>query len=467
MNIRQRISKSNSKNTPYLTDELSCGNFKNEKQENHQSGFKLGGNSEHVNNGMKELRIRLGNIDSQIGDILARTLDGQEVSKDAAVILFQSKGFELDALVATADMIREMSVGNKASFVITRNINFTNVCYMGCKFCGFAKRKEDHGAELLSMDEIADRAHEAWERGATEVCIQGGLHPDIDGNHYRNILSAIKKRVPQIHIHAFSPFEIWFGARKSRVSVAEFIQDLMDHGLDSMPGTAAEILDVQVRQQLTKDKLTTEQWIEIITTAHQLGLPTTATIMYGHIDEPRHWAEHIALIRDIQKKTGGFSEFVPLGFVHYESPLFVNQKENDMVVRPGPTLEENIRMHAISRLMLNGWINNIQASWVKLGPVYAQQMLQSGANDLGGTLMNESISRSSGGKHGQEIVPADMVKMISEAGRTAIRRNTLYKELEVFPVVQTETMGLSQECEISGLTSQSGQLIASTGGYTA
>lgn len=367
-------------------------------------------------------------IDSAIAALLQSVISGEELSEADAVTLFQVEGAELDALVATADYLRQQTVGNQASFVITRNINFTNVCYMGCKFCGFAKRKNDPQSELLSLDEIADRAEEAWQRGATEVCIQGGLHPDIDGSHYRNILMAIKQRVPQMHIHAFSPFEIWFGALKSKMSVAEFIQDLIDHGLDSMPGTAAEILDVEIRQQLTRDKLTTEQWVEIITTAHQLGLPTTATIMYGHIDEPHHWAAHIGKLREIQKQTGGFTEFVPLGFVHYESPLYVEGSN----VRPGPTANENIRMHAVARLMLHGWIDNIQASWVKLGPAYAQQMLRSGANDLGGTLMNESISRAAGGKNGQEIVPEDMVRMIQQAGRQAVRRNTLYQTVERF-----------------------------------
>lgn len=367
-------------------------------------------------------------IDSAIAALLQSVISGEELSEADAVTLFQVEGAELDALVATADYLRQQTVGNQASFVITRNINFTNVCYMGCKFCGFAKRKNDPQSELLSLDEIADRAEEAWQRGATEVCIQGGLHPDIDGSHYRNILMAIKQRVPQMHIHAFSPFEIWFGALKSKISVAEFIQDLIDHGLDSMPGTAAEILDVEIRQQLTRDKLTTEQWVEIITTAHQLGLPTTATIMYGHIDEPQHWAAHIGKLREIQKQTGGFTEFVPLGFVHYESPLYVEGSN----VRPGPTANENIRMHAVARLMLHGWIDNIQASWVKLGPAYAQQMLRSGANDLGGTLMNESISRAAGGKNGQEIVPEDMVRMIQQAGRQAVRRNTLYQTVERF-----------------------------------
>lgn len=383
------------------------------------------------------IHARLAQINLQVRHILTRALDGEEISEAEAVVLFNTQGPELEALIATADLVRQQAVGDRGSFVITRNINFTNVCYMGCKFCGFAKRKDDADAELLPLEEIARRAQEAWDRGASEVCIQGGLHPNIDGSHYRNILKAIKQQVPDMHIHAFSPFEIWFGAHKSKVTTAEFIQDLIDHGLGSMPGTAAEILDVEIRKQLTKDKLTTEQWVDIITTAHELGLPTTSTIMYGHIDEPRHWAAHIALLRDIQKRTGGFTEFVPLGFVHYESPLFTEQTRNQMRVRPGPTADENVRMHAVSRLMLNGWIDNIQASWVKLGPDYARQMLRAGANDLGGTLMNESISRSSGGKHGQEIVPDDMVRMIRQAGLTPYRRGTLYQTLETFDSVDT------------------------------
>ncbi|RTE67088.1 7,8-didemethyl-8-hydroxy-5-deazariboflavin synthase subunit CofH [Amphritea opalescens] len=382
----------------------------------------------------QKLLAQLDGINVRIRDILVSVIEGTELSEPDAVTLFGATGVELDGLIATADYLRQQTVGNQASFVITRNINFTNVCYMGCKFCGFAKRKDEATAELLSFEEVADRAEEAWARGATEVCIQGGLHPDIEGSHYREILKAIKLRVPAMHIHAFSPFEIWFGALKSKMSIAEFIQDLIDHGLGSMPGTAAEILDVEIRQQLTRDKLTTEQWIEIITTAHQLGLPTTATIMYGHIDSPEHWASHIGKIRTIQKKTGGFTEFVPLGFIHYESPLYMNIPN----VRPGPTVDENIRMHAVSRLMLHGWVDNIQASWVKLGPEYAQQMLQAGANDLGGTLMNESISRAAGGKNEQEILPEDMIRMISGAGRDPVRRNTLYSVVETFARQPTE-----------------------------
>ena len=260
--------------------------------------------------------LDLSKVSTPVADILQRALAGIEISEQEGTQLFQSTSHDVSAIAKCADLIRQKAVGNKASFVITRNINFTNICYMGCKFCGFSKSKNAADAELLSMQEIAMRAQQAWDKGATEVCIQGGLHPDLPSDYYRNLLIAIKKQVPQMHIHAFSPFEIFFGAQNSGMSYAEFIQDLIDHGLGSMPGTAAEILDVEIRKQLTRDKLTTEQWVEIISTAHSLGLSTTATIMYGHIDAPHHWSAHIALIREMQKKHGGFTEFVPLGFVH-------------------------------------------------------------------------------------------------------------------------------------------------------
>jgi FO synthase len=400
--------------------------------------------------------LDLSKVSTPVADILQRALAGIEISEQEGTQLFQSTGHDVSAIAKCADLIRQKAVGNKASFVITRNINFTNICYMGCKFCGFSKSKNAADAELLSMQEIAMRAQQAWDKGATEVCIQGGLHPDLPSDYYRNLLIAIKKQVPQMHIHAFSPFEIFFGAQNSGMSYAEFIQDLIDHGLGSMPGTAAEILDVEIRKQLTRDKLTTEQWVEIISTAHSLGLSTTATIMYGHIDAPHHWSAHIALIREMQKKHGGFTEFVPLGFVHYESPLYTDRKKLKLNVRPGPSANENLLMHAVSRIMLNGWIDNIQASWVKLGPQYAIQMLRSGANDLGGTLMNESITRSSGGVHGEEIVPEDMVRMIENSGLTPFRRNTLYDALQHFPkathpqliaTCHSNTTGLEQETE--------------------
>ncbi|MGM0782745.1 MAG: 5-amino-6-(D-ribitylamino)uracil--L-tyrosine 4-hydroxyphenyl transferase CofH [Pseudomonadota bacterium] len=360
--------------------------------------------------------------------MLESVLAGRELSETDAVHLFQVEDADLDALTATADEIRRRRVGDDATFVITRNINYTNVCYMGCRFCNFAKRKDDPEAEFFDLDEIVRRAQEAWDRGATEVCIQGGLHPNVPGHFYRDMLKAIKRVLPDMHIHAFSPFEIWFGAHKSRLSYRDFIRDLVDNGLGSMPGTAAEILDTEVRKQLTRDKLTTDQWVEIISTAHEEGLSTTSTIMYGHIDGPEHWAAHIALLRDIQKRTGGFTEFVPLGFVHYKTALFLEHEG----VRPGPTRLEHIRMHAVARLMLDGWIDNIQASWVKLGPELARQMLAAGVNDLGGTLMNESISRAAGGQHGQEMLPEEMADMIREMGRRPVRRNTLYQTVETF-----------------------------------
>ncbi|MDN3557160.1 5-amino-6-(D-ribitylamino)uracil--L-tyrosine 4-hydroxyphenyl transferase CofH [Halomonas maura] len=366
-------------------------------------------------------------VTAPIRGILEGVLGGQELSEADAIRLFGVEGAELDALTATADRLREQRVGDAATFVITRNINYTNVCYMGCRFCNFAKRKDDADAEFFDLKEITRRAQEAWDRGATEVCIQGGLHPDIPGHFYRDMLKAIKGALPDMHIHAFSPFEIWFGARKSRLGYDDFIRDLVDHGLGSMPGTAAEILDSEIRQQLTRDKLTTAEWVEIIKTAHRQGLPTTSTIMYGHIDGPEHWAAHLALLREIQKETGGFTEFVPLGFVHYKTPLFLEHEG----VRPGPSRLEHIRMHAVARLMLNGWIDNIQASWVKLGPDLAREMLAAGVNDLGGTLMNESISRAAGGDHGQEMLPDDLARMIRRMGRQPVRRNTLYRHLEV------------------------------------
>lgn len=371
----------------------------------------------------------------EVRRILRKSLCGSELTQEEAVHLFNTSGVEYNALLATADRVRQLRCGDTGSFVITRNINFTNVCYMGCSFCNFSVAKEDATAEFISFDEIADRAEEAWQRGATEVCVQGGLHPDIDKDFYRNVLIAIKKRVPDIHIHAFSPFEIWYGAKKARMSADDFLRDLKAHGLGSMPGTAAEILAPEVRKKLTKDKLKTDEWVRIIKAAHKAGVPTTSTIMYGHVDGPSDWAFHLDLLRSIQKETGGFTEFVPLGFIHYETPLY---KENPDTVRTGPTRAEHFKMHAVARLMLQGQIDNIQASWVKMGPDTAAQMLRAGANDLGGTLMNESISRAAGGQHGQEVMPEDMVANIHQAGLHAVQRSTLYATVEDYgqPVAQ-------------------------------
>ncbi|QDI74320.1 MULTISPECIES: 5-amino-6-(D-ribitylamino)uracil--L-tyrosine 4-hydroxyphenyl transferase CofH [Leisingera] len=361
--------------------------------------------------------------------ILEMALEGGEVSEAEGIELFRATGADAEAVYAVADTLRRRANGERVSFVVNRNINFTNICYMGCRFCGFAKRSEDKDAEWLEPAQIVERAQEAWDRGATEVCIQGGLHPKMEGTYYRDIVRALKAALPDMHIHAFSPFEIWYGASKTKMSYRDFLADLKEAGLGSMPGTAAEILDTEVRMQLTKNKLSAEKWVEIIRAAHEVGIPTTATIMYGHIDGPEHWAAHIRLLRDIQKDTGGFTELVPLSFVHTESPLW---SQNPDKVRPGPTALEVDLMHAVSRIMLHGWIDNIQVSWTKLGAARAQQMLSRGVNDLGGTLMNESISRSAGSDHGQEITARELAQIIRAAGRVPVRRNTIYEVREVY-----------------------------------
>ncbi|MBY6137781.1 5-amino-6-(D-ribitylamino)uracil--L-tyrosine 4-hydroxyphenyl transferase CofH [Nocardioides marinus] len=364
-----------------------------------------------------------------IRSILEMALEGGEVSEAEGVELFRTSGADAEAVYATADELRRRANGDQVSFVVNRNINFTNICYMGCRFCGFAKRSEDKDAEWLEPEQIVERAQQAWDRGATEVCIQGGLHPKMEGTYYRDIVRAIKAALPDMHIHAFSPFEIWYGASKTKMSYHDFLADLKEAGLGSMPGTAAEILDTEVRMQLTKNKLSAEKWVEIIRAAHEVGIPTTATIMYGHIDAPEHWAAHIRLLRDIQKDTGGFTELVPLSFVHTESPLWAKNPDK---VRPGPTALEVDLMHAVSRIMLHGWIDNIQVSWTKLGAARAQQMLSRGVNDLGGTLMNESISRAAGSAHGQEITARELAQIIHAAGRVPVRRNTIYEIRDIY-----------------------------------
>ncbi|MEM6636225.1 MAG: 5-amino-6-(D-ribitylamino)uracil--L-tyrosine 4-hydroxyphenyl transferase CofH [Pseudomonadota bacterium] len=369
-------------------------------------------------------------VSPSVRSILEKALaQGEEITEADAVVLFGASHSEKEALFLVADTLRQRANGDRVSFVVNRNINFTNVCYMGCRFCGFAKRSDAPGAEWLSLDEVAGRAEEAWQRGATEVCIQGGLHPKLPADYYTRIIAAVKDRVPGMHIHAFSPFEIWYGASKSRKSYRAFLSELKAAGLGSMPGTAAEILDTEVRRKLTKNKLSAEAWVDIIRTAHEVGIKTSATIMYGHVDGPRHWAAHIALLRDIQKQTGGFTELVPLSFVHTDSPLYTADPHN---VRPGPTNDEVDKMHAVARIMLAGWIDNIQVSWTKLGANRAQEMLRRGVNDLGGTLMNESISRAAGSKHGQEITAHEMVSLIRATGRVPVQRNTLYEVKETF-----------------------------------
>ena len=380
-----------------------------------------------------ELQNLLDAASRSVSQILTKALFGNEISEIEGALLFncrdKEKVTDRAAIFSVADILRQRSKGDYVTFVVNRNINFTNICYMGCRFCGFAKRKEDSGSEWLEPSQVVERAQQAWDRGGTEVCIQGGLHPKMEGNYYRELVLAIKAALPDMHIHAFSPFEVWYGAVKSKLSYRDFLSDLKDCGLGSMPGTAAEILDTEVRQKLTKNKLSADCWEEIIRTAHDVGIPSTATIMYGHVDEPKHWAAHIALLREIQKDTGGFTELVPLSFVHTDSPLFLN---NPNSVRPGPTDHEVDLMHSVSRIMLNGFIDNIQVSWTKLGAERARNMLSLGVNDLGGTLMNESISRSAGSKHGQEITAAELCEIIRSAGRIPVRRNTIYKTIDIY-----------------------------------
>ncbi|MDH3660803.1 MAG: 5-amino-6-(D-ribitylamino)uracil--L-tyrosine 4-hydroxyphenyl transferase CofH [Alphaproteobacteria bacterium] len=370
----------------------------------------------------------LGRASVEVARILERPFHGKEVAPADAVRLFAAQGADRNALFRAADALCRQSHGDRASFVVCRNINFTNICYMGCQFCGFAKRRDQEGAEVLELNEIVRRAREARDRGATEICIQGGLNPHLDWRRYQRMVEAIKAELPDLHIHAFSPFEIWYGAKQAKMAYRDYILDLKAAGLGSMPGTAAEILDVTIRKQLTRDKLSTDDWVTIVKAAHAVGVPSTATIMYGHIDGPEHWAAHLDLLRKIQKETGGFTELVPLGFVHQDSPLYHRRDD----VRAGPSEDESLKMHAVARVMLHGHIDNIQVSWVKLGHAMAVKMLQSGANDLGGTLMNESISRAAGATYGQEMTPSEMVALARAAGRVPFQRSTLYETLDVF-----------------------------------
>ena len=391
----------------------------------------------------KGLEDTLSNASMSTRLLLENCLKNQQPSLSDIEKLFLTEGKDKQVVLNIADHLRDKVNGNDVTFVVNRNINFTNVCYMGCKFCGFAKRANQLGAEWLSLDEVVRRAEEAWNRGATEVCIQGGLHPKIPGTYYREILMAIKKILPTMHIHAFSPFEIWYGAKKSRMSYADFLQDLKECGLGSMPGTAAEILDTKIRKKLTKNKLTTDQWIKIIKAAHHSGIPSTATIMYGHIDSPREWAIHLDILRRIQVETGGFTEFVPLSFVHYDSPLYL---ESPSLVRAGATENEIALMHAVARIVLHGLIDNIQVSWTKLGAEKARNLLSMGVNDLGGTLMNESISRAAGSKNGQEITETEMVEIIRSASKIPIKRDTLYRKLKTY---DSEVSGIGHEPLVS------------------
>jgi FO synthase len=357
--------------------------------------------------------------------ILTRTLKGAELTEDDLVALFAARGESFREVCTAADALREQTCGKRVSYVVNRNINYTNICSYRCTFCAFSKgRSHAHlrgRAYDLSLDEIERRCREAWTRGAVEVCLQGGIHPRYTGATYLAICRAIKAAVPALHIHAFSPLEIWQGAATLGIGVCEFLTELKGAGLGSLPGTAAEILDDEVRAVICPDKVTTAQWLEVIATAHRIGLPTTATIMFGHIDTARHWARHLLHLRRLKARTGGFTEFVPLPFVPMEAPMQLRGQS-----RLGPTFREAVLMHAVARLALYPLITNIQTSWVKMGPAGAAACLRAGANDLGGTLMNESITRAAGAVHGQEMPPAAMEALIRSLGREPWQRTTLY-----------------------------------------
>ncbi|MDL5202166.1 bifunctional FO biosynthesis protein CofGH [Streptomyces sp. ALI-76-A] len=364
-------------------------------------------------------------IDTDVRQALATAADDPTRLTDAeALALLHADGPALDALTRIADDVRRSAVGDDVTYIVTRNINFTNVCYTGCRFCAFAQRRTDADAYTLSLDQVADRAQQAWEVGAVEVCMQGGIHPDLPGTAYFDIAKAVKARVPGMHVHAFSPMEVVNGATRTGLSIREWLTAAKEAGLDSVPGTAAEILDDEVRWILTKGKLPTATWIEVISTAHELGIRSSSTMMYGHVDQPRHWLGHLRTLAGIQQRTGAFTEFVTLPFIHTNAPVYLAG-----IARPGPTMRDNRAVTAMARLLLHPWIPNIQTSWVKLGTEGAAEMLRSGANDLGGTLMEETISRMAGSSYGSYKSVKDLIAVAEAAGRPAKPRTTLYGEV--------------------------------------
>jgi FO synthase len=364
-------------------------------------------------------------LDTAVAAALGKVVDGDRLGEEDVVTLFRARGADLRAVLTAADDLRREVCGDEVTYVVTRNVNYTNVCYFRCGFCAFSKGKLAENLRgrpyLVPLDEIVRRAREAWDRGAVEICLQGGIHPAFTGETYVDICRAIKAELPDLHVHAFSALEVWQGAETLGLPLRDYLERLRDVGLASLPGTAAEILDDEVRRVICPDKVTTAQWLEVHDSAHRLGLHSTTTIMFGSVEGPRSWARHLLALRGQQERSGGFTEFVPLPFVHMEAPIYLKG-----LARPGPTFREAVLMHAVARLVLHPHITNIQASWVKLGPAGAQACLQAGANDLGGTLMNESISRAAGARHGQEMPPELMETTIRALGRTPRQRTTLY-----------------------------------------
>jgi 7,8-didemethyl-8-hydroxy-5-deazariboflavin synthase CofH subunit len=369
-------------------------------------------------------------IDAGVRAILDRCLDGVEPSVGEALGLCAVNGRELLALLAVADELRRRQVGDEVRYVVNRNINFTNVCVKACRFCAFSRTQRSEEGYFLDNEEIVRRAREARALGATEVCIQAGLAPGLAGSFYVELVRAIKRAVPELHLHAFSPEEVKYGAERRGVPIRDFLAELREAGLGSLPGTSAEVLDDELRRRIAPGRITTAEWIDVIQSAHRLGLPTTSTLMYGHVESDEQRVRHLDRLRTIQRETGGFTEFVPLSFVHQEAPMHVKQYLPDL--RPGPTGNEVARLYAIARLVLGHTIGNIQVSWVKEGLRMAQWLLSCGANDLGGTLLNESISTAAGAAHGQFQAPAQLRRIIREAGRVPVQRDTRYRALRTF-----------------------------------
>ncbi len=372
----------------------------------------------------------LGELQVDVARILSRALEDRDLTVDEGEALFQVRGRELQVLLLVADELRRRAVGDTVTYVVNRNINFTNVCIKRCGFCAFSRGHREEEGYFLPIEEVVRRAREAWELGATEVCIQAGLPPKMDGSLYLEICRAIKRELPDMHIHGFSPEEVMYGAVRSGCTVEEYLMRLKDAGVGSLPGTSAEILDDEVRRRISPGRISVRDWVRVITSAHRAGIPTTSTIMYGHGETPRHRAAHLDLLRQVQRETGGITEFVPLSFVHTEAPMY--RKGLVPGLKAGATGAEVLKMHAVARLMLNGYIRNIQVSWVKEGPRFAQMCLAAGANDMGGTLINESISTAAGASHGQVMRPGQLRELIRDAGRIPAQRSTTYDILHVF-----------------------------------
>ncbi len=364
----------------------------------------------------------------EVAGILEDALAGRELGFEEGLLLAQVDGPDLQALVKVADELRRRAKGDTITYVVNRNINFTNLCIVGCTFCGFSRTPKAADAYFLSLDQIVAKAVEAKAHGATEVCIQGGLPRDLDGYFYREILRAIKAELPDMHTHAFSPMEIAYGVEKTGLPLQGYLEMLKEAGLNSLPGTAAEVLDDEIRRKLSPRKLKVQQWVEIVKTAHRLGIPTTCTLMYGHIEGPEHWVRHILLLREIQKETGGFTEFVPLAFIHEKTRLYQTGR-----ARAGSSFREDLIVHALARLLLNDSIPNIQVSWVKLGFDVALACLQAGANDFSGTLMEENISKSAGATFGEYVSPEEFRALIRRIGRVPAERTTTYQLRQIFP----------------------------------